>query len=247
MNRLRQALPAGLIASLLISNSILTIGAAPVSLHPENSHYFLYQGKPTILITSGEHYGAVLNLDFDYVRYLDELKAKGLNNTRTFTGAYVEPQGAFNIAKNTLAPSANRFIAPWPRSATPGYANGGNRFALTKWDPAYFQRLKDFVGQARKRGVIVELNLFCPFYEDSQWNLSPQNATNNVNDIGNVSRTNVYTLDKHGGLLAVQEAMVRKIVAELKSFDNVYFEIYNEPYFGGVTMEWQHHIVDVIV
>ena len=247
MNRLRQALPAGLIASLLISNSILTIGAAPVSLHPENSHYFLYQGKPTILITSGEHYGAVLNLDFDYVRYLDELKAKGLNNTRTFTGAYVEPQGAFNIAKNTLAPSANRFIAPWPRSATPGYANGGNRFDLTRWDPAYFQRLKDFVGQARKRGVIVELNLFCPFYEDSQWNLSPQNATNNVNDIGNVSRTNVYTLDKHGGLLAVHEAMVRKIVAELKSFDNVYFEICNEPYFGGVTMEWQHHIVDVIV
>ncbi len=241
------SLLAGLIASFLISNSILTIGAAPISLHPENSHYFLYQGKPTILITSGEHYGAVVNLDFDYVRYLDELKAKGLNNTRTFTGAYVEPQGAFNIAKNTLAPSANRFIAPWARSATPGYANGGNRFDLTKWDPAYFQRLKDFVGQARKRGVIVEVNLFCPFYEDSQWNLSPQNATNNVNDIGNVSRTNVYTLDKHGGLLAVHEAMVRKIVTELKSFDNVYFEICNEPYFGGVTTEWQHHIVDVIV
>ena len=31
------------------------------------------------------------------------------------------------------------------------------------------------------------------------------------------ARTNVYTLDKHGGLLAVQEAMVRKIVSELRA------------------------------
>ena len=66
-------------------------------MHPDNSHYFLFKGKPTILITSGEHYGAVLNLDFDYVPYLDELKAKKLNLTRTFSGAYVEPQGAFKI------------------------------------------------------------------------------------------------------------------------------------------------------
>ena len=221
--------------------------AKPLEAHPDNPHYLVYRGKPTILIGSGEHYGAVLNLDFDYVRYLDELKAKGLNVTRTFTGAYVEPQGAFNIAKNTLAPSPHRFIAPWARSSEPGYAQGGNKFDLMKWDPAYFRRLKDFLTQAEKRGVIVEMNLFCPFYEEPQWNLSPQNATNNVNDLGQIPRNQVYTLDKHGGLLSVHEALVRKIVTELKGFDNLYYEICNEPYFGGVTMEWQHHIADVIV
>src|SRR4051812_1268980 len=76
----------------------------PISLHPSNPHYFLYHGRPTILITSGEHYGAVLNLDFDQVRYLDQLADDSLNLTRLFTGAYVEPQGAFNISGNTLAP-----------------------------------------------------------------------------------------------------------------------------------------------
>ena len=40
--------------------------------------------------------------------------------------------------------------------------------------------------------------------------------------------------------------MVRKIVAELKDFDNVYYEICNEPYFGGVTLDWQHHIAEKI-
>ncbi len=79
--------------------------AAPLSLHPENPHYFLFRDKPAVLITSAEHYGAVLNLDFDYVKYLDTLAADGLNLTRIFSGAYVEPQGAFNIEKNTLAPA----------------------------------------------------------------------------------------------------------------------------------------------
>src|SRR5262245_13579751 len=186
--------------------------AQPLALHPENPHYFLYNNQPTIIITSGEHYGAVLNLDFDYVKYLDELVSKKLNGTRTFTGAYVEPQGAFNIARNTLAPARDRFICPWARSATPGYPNGGNKFDLNKWDDAYFKRLRDFLGEAQTRGIIVEMNLSCPFYEEAQWKLSPQNTLNNVNNVGNVPRTNVYTLDKHGGLLPVHDAMVKKIV-----------------------------------
>src|SRR5207249_10702412 len=57
----------------------------------------------------------------------------------------------------------------------------------------------------------------------------------------------VYTLDKNGGLLAVQDTLVRKLVRELNTFDNLYFEVCNEPYFGGVTLDWQHHIVDTIV
>jgi len=219
----------------------------PIGLHPENPHYFLWHDRPTILITSGEHYGAVLNLDFDYRKYLDALAADGLNNTRAFTGAYVEPDGAFNIARNTLAPLAGRFICPWPRSDQPGYANGGNKFDLSRWDKDYFARLKDFVSHAEKRGVVVELALFCPMYEDKQWTLSPMNAANNINGLGDIGRNDVYTLDKNGGLLAAQETLTRKLVTELNSFDNVMFEICNEPYFGGVTMEWQHHIADVIV
>ena len=221
--------------------------AAPLALHPDNPHYFLFAGKPAVLISSGEHYGAILNLDFNYVKYLDTLRQDGLNLTRTFTGAYVEPLGAFNIASNTLAPAGGRFICPWARSSTPGYANGGNKFDLTKWDDAYFRRLKDFVGKASDRGIVVELALFCPFYDEAQWKLSPLHDANNINGLGKVARTNVYTLNKHGGLLAVQMAMVRKIVSELQGFENVIYEICNEPYFGGVTLDWQDYIANVIL
>ncbi len=226
-----------------------SVGAAksePIKLHPENPHYFLWRDKPTILITSTEHYGAVLNRAFDYKRYLATLQADGLNLTRTFSGAYCEPVGAFTIERNTLAPAQNSLLCPWARSDTPGYANGGNKFDLTKWDPQYFQRLTDFVAEADRHGIVVEMVLFCPFYEDSMWQLSPMNAANNVNGIGQLVRTDVYTL-KDKALLAVQDAMVQRVVEALKDFDNFYYEICNEPYFGGVTEEWQAHIAETIV
>ena len=238
------------LAAVLLMVGLLTSApgraAEPLRLHPENPHYLSWRGEPTVLVTSGEHYGAVLNLDFDYQPYLEELQSHGLNQTRTFTGAYCEPPGAFNIQGNTLAPDEGRLICPWARSAVDGYAGGGHKFNLTRWDDAYFQRLKDFVRTAGQRGVVVELVLFCPFYEDAMWELSPMNAQNNVNGVGEMPRTEVYTLE-HPKLLEIQQAMVRKIVRELNEFDNLYYEICNEPYFGGVTDTWQRRIVETIV
>ncbi len=216
------------------------------ALHPENPRYFLFRGKPTILITSGEHYGAVLNLDFDYTRYLDALQADGLNHTRTWLGTYREIPGSFNIEQNTLAPRPQRYSAPWQRSDRSGYFDGGNKFDLAKWDEAHFARLKDFLRQAAQRGIVVELNLFCPNYNDDLWKANPMHAENNVNGLPVIPANEVYTL-KHQPFVAVHEAVTRKVVKELNEFDNLYYEICNEPYFGGVTMAWQDRIVAVIV
>ena len=217
----------------------------PIALHPDNSHYLLFRGRPTVLIGSTEHYGAVLNLDFNYVRYLDELQAQGLNLTRTFSGVYCEADQSFQIKHNTLAPARGRLIAPWARSATPGSADGGAKFDLGRWDDAYFRRLKDYLSAAGRRGIVVELVLFCPFYEDPMWDLSPMNARNNTRGFGTMPRTEVYTL-KHPAMLAAHEALVAKMCAELKDFDNLYYEICNEPYFGGVTLPWQDRIAAAI-
>jgi hypothetical protein len=217
----------------------LTVGQSePIRLHPENPHYFLFRGKPTVLVTSGEHYGAVLNLDFDHAPYLNELKSRGFNLTRAFSGVYAEVPGNFNIRENTLAPKPDRYIAPWPRT--------GAQFDLDRWNDAYFERLKSFLSEAGKRGIVVEYVLFCPFYEDGMWNISPLNARNNVQGVGNCPRTEAYTL-KHPELVRRQQDLVRKAAEELKGFDNLYYEICNEPYFGSVTLEWQHQIADTIV
>jgi hypothetical protein len=205
------------------------VQAAPIQLHPANPHYFEYHGAPTILITSAEHYGAVLNLDFDYVAYLDTLHRDGLNYTRLFTGVYLEREGSFGIQNNPLAPAAGRAITPWARSDRPGYANGGNKFDLDRWDPAYFQRLGDFVKQAAKRDIIVEVALFSSIYREAHWKYSPLHPDNNINGTQIEDWGKAHTLD-NGNLMAHQERMVRRIVRKLSAFDNVFFEIQNEPW-----------------
>jgi hypothetical protein len=225
-------------------------GAPTLRLHPTNPRYFLFRGKPTVVITSGEHYGALLNLDFDYRRYFDTLRADGLNGTRIFAGTYVETGGNFDIASNTLDPARGRFISPWARSTTDGYADGGAKFDLTRFDEAYVARLRDVLAEASARGIIVELVLFCPLYEDSMWAVSPMNpanhVSNNVNGVPPLRREDVLTLDKSGPLLAVQEAVARHLVAAVGGFDNVYLEICNEPYATHVPEDWQRHMTTVV-
>ncbi len=71
-------------------------------------------------------------------------------------------------------------------------------------------------------------------------------ADNNVNGVGKGGRLDPYT-GKDEDLTDLQEALVRKIVGELKDYDNIYYEICNEPYFGGVTKEWNDRMASVIV
>lgn len=202
----------------------------PIRLHPGNPHYFLFRGKATVLITSGEHYGAVLNPDFDFHRYLATLEADGLNYTRLFSGSYVEVPGeSFGIRHNDLAPESGRFLAPWARSDVPGYAGGGNKFDLDRWDNNFFARLHEFLSDAAKRGILVEITLFSSHYGDAQWRLSPLNASNNVNGTDAIRWTNLHT-PQNGNLLAHQERYTRRLVREVNAFDNVIFELENEPW-----------------
>ncbi len=237
-----------LLTALLISSCSSPKSPKPVSVHPGNPHYFLFREKPTILIGSTEHYGAVMNLDFDYVKYLDELAGCGLNITRTFSGIYVEPAGAFGIKKNTMAPAPGQYITPWARSSEPGYSNGGNKFDLSKWDEAYFARLKDFITEAGKRNIIVELDLFSCIYDTVQWKLSPLYYGNNINNMQAVREWKEVLSLKHPELLDIQSKMTRKIVTELKDFDNLYYEICNEPYFGDTLAlrEWEDYMTGVV-
>lgn len=242
---LRSVLFAGLVVL-----GAAAAAAAPIRLHPDNPHYFEWRGRPTVLITSAEHYGAVLNADFDYIKYLDTLARDGLNLTRVFSGMYCENPTAFNITRNTLAPAPGRLLAPWARSDVPGGNDGGSKFDLTRWDEAYFRRLRDFVAHADRRGIVVEFTFFCPFYRDDMWRLSPLHADNNVNGLGAVPREAVYTAVRSGGLQAVHEAMVTRIVQALADADNVLWEICNEPYVPKARMvppEFEHRIADVIV
>ena len=209
---------------------MIRIWAQPLSLHPDNPHYFIYKGKPLVLVTSAEHYGAVLNMAFDYQTYLQTLHDEGMNYTRIFTGSYVEIPGSFGIENNTLAPAVGNYVTPWKRTDEEGLYRGENKFDLSEWNPAYFERLRSFVALAGKLDIIVEVTLFCSTYQDTYWERNPFNPGNNTNNLPeDLKRKESNTL-QNGKLSGFQKKMVEKIVTELNSFNNVFYEIQNEPW-----------------
>ena len=228
--------PLRLYASLLLLSLNALAATPPLRLHPENPRWFEWRGRAIALITSAEHYGSALNLDFDFRRYLATLERDGMNYTRVFAGTYVEPQGAFGIQRNTLAPRPQRFLAPWARSDQAGYAGGGNRFDLDRFDPDYLARLKEVLAEAGRRGVVVELTLFCSTYGEAQWAVHPLNASNNLQSLAIPDWRTLNTSASPPPMRLVQDRFVRWLVRELNDFDNLFFEIQNEPWADNHTL-----------
>jgi hypothetical protein len=64
--------------------------------------------------------------------------------------------------------------------------------------------------------------------------------------VGSIPWHRYNTLDDLG-VVARQDALLRKTLEELNEFDNVYYEICDEPYFSGAspaeTAAWQDHMI----
>ncbi len=50
--------------------------SSPIRIHPQNSKLFEFRGRPLLLLTATEHYGAVINRNFDHLTYLDDTAGK---------------------------------------------------------------------------------------------------------------------------------------------------------------------------
>lgn len=198
----------------------------PIQLLADNPHYFEYKGKPMALITSAEHYGAVLNLDFDFEKYLTTLHDQGMNYTRVFVGSYFEiPEKSFSIQHNTLAPNSGKVIVPWVSKIV----NGRNQYDWDSFDALYFKRLNEFMTLASSLDIIVEVTLFSSIYNEDHWEMNPQNPVNRKEGTGELNFTEIHTLNNNG-FLPLQKKYVEKIVNELNRYDNFFFEIQNEPW-----------------
>ena len=201
-----------------------------VRIDPDNPKYLLFRGKPLTLVSASEHYGSVINRPFDYEKYLDDAVAHKITMTRTFL-LYREMQSARNPS-SPCKPESPDYIAPFVRKG-PGKAMDGEPvYDLDAWNPEYFERLHKFLDAASKRRIIVELTVFSNSYSPETWALNPLRAENNLQHVGAVEWEEYITL-KDKELVRRQTAYARKIIDETSQYDNVYYEICNEP-GGGI-------------
>lgn len=224
--------------------------ADALRINPENPKYFLFRGKPLVLISASEHYGSIINRPFDFRRYLADAAEHKMTMTRTFL-LFRELQSARNPS-SPCKPESPDYIAPYIRPGPGKALDGELQYDLDRWNPEYFERIHRFLDAASEKGIVVELTLFSNTYAENIWALNPLRAENNKQQVGHVPWQD-YTSLKDPGLVRRQTEYARKIIAETSNYDNVYYEICNEP-GGGVPGQsspadvdaWQNMIAGVI-
>lgn len=230
------------IAAVLIVTATTTLNSQ-VSVSKTNPHYLIYNNKPIILITSDHHYGAVIDLDFDYVKYLGYLADNGMNLTRIYPGGMFEPSDKY-LPGNPLGPLPGRQLLPWLKSGQPGASKmlaesdkPSFKYDLDKWNPEYFARLKAFVKLARDKNIIVEIPFFNGMYADC-WPLMAMYHSNNIQNAGPYEAKDcglfTTTDNQNKDVIKYQKEYIKKIVTELNDFNNLIYDICDEPSLQGL-------------
>ena len=218
--------------ALLLAFTALSAAHAQdaVRIDSENPKYLWFRGKPLVLISASEHYGSVINRPFDYEKYLADAAQHRMTMTRTFL-LYRELQSARNPS-SPCKPESPDYLSPFVRSGPAKAMDGEPIYDLDQWNSEYFERLHRFLDLASKDGIVVELTVFSNTYANDVWALNPLRAENNIQHVGTVDWEDYISL-KNPQLVRRQSAYARKIIQETAGYDNVYYEICNEP-GGGI-------------
>jgi hypothetical protein len=231
----------------------------PLCSNVANPRYFSDDSGKAIYLT-GSHTWAVMQdiwleseprRSMDYGAFLQMLEDYGHNFMRFWQ--WGQPSKAPWSTALTL-------FDPMPYERTgPGLAQDGKpKFDLTKWNEAYFRRLRKRIEQAGEHGVYASVMLFeawCIRHatapENDAWASHPMNPANNVNGvtdnpvISNGKAWNFFSLNCPQ-LLFWQKDLVKKVIDTVNDLDNVLFEIGNEVPPTREAMAWQNAMCDFV-
>jgi hypothetical protein len=220
----------------------------PLSRLAANPRYFT-DGSGKAIYLTGSHTWANFATDqgstyppaaFDYDKYLDFL----LEHNHNFFRGWVWDL-PFSVQGHNGGPFYWDPFA-WQRTG-PGLATDGRpSFDLSKFNQAYFDRLRARVIAARDRGIYVSIMLFQAYaiqFNRNEKDGYPLDGRNNINRIDAGIGYAAHTLE-FPAVTAIQEAYVRKVIDTVNDLDNVLYEIANEA--GSYATRWQYHMIDFI-
>lgn len=217
--------------------------AGHIKPYSKNPSYWEYHGEPLLLV-GGSDRDNVFQWAHDGAKLTDHLDL-----LRSCGGNYIR----CTISSREYTPEGYRWdLLPYP------FAKVGDKYDLKKWNDVYWEKLRTFLHETQKRGIVVQLEIWDRWNEsgDSRqarfgWYWSAWNPNNNVtydwpdSPLLKEGRTSFYNafhmaaVEKDPVLLPLQQRFVEKIVDEVVDggFDHVLFQIDNESGIGDETLE----------
>ena len=222
--------------------------SGPLRVSKDNPRYFADAGGRIVYLTGAHTWPNLRDMGhtdqpvpLDWPGYLDFLTERHHNFIRLWS---------WDLARHVDESGGVIYTSPfpWPRVGPGSALDGKPRFDLTRFEQSYFDRLRQRVESAGRRGIYVSVMLFEGWgvqFAGEAWAGHPFNAANNTNGVdGDPDRTGkglaVYTLQVPA-VTRVQEAYVRKVIDTVGDLGNVLYEIANEA--GPYSTEWQYHMI----
>ncbi len=232
-------------------------------MHPDNPRYFTDGSGRAVYLTGSHTWNNQVDMGrgdppepFDFGAYLDFLGRLGHNFIRLWTW---DSTTLDTRANGRLGKDFVHHVAPLPWARTgPGEAlDGKPKFDLTRFDDAYFKRLRDRTAAAGRRGIYASVMLFegwglshgnqgraAP--EGWAWRSHPFHPRNNVNGINAGVDPDALSGPVHSladpEINAIQVAYIQKVVDTVNDRDNVLYEVINE----GGQQEWDWWVVKTV-
>ena len=245
------------VPALAFAGTSLQPASGPLRVSVDNPRYFT-DGSGKAIYLTGSHTWANLQDAgasdpppvFDYPAYLAYLRAHNHNFFRLWSWEQAK-WAPWSADATWFAPSV------YERTGPGNALDGKPRFDLTRFNQAYFDRMRARIVEAGAQGIYVSVMLFDgwsvgrkPGAPGNPWSGHPYNANNNVNGVngdpnGDGDGYEVQTL-AISEITALQEAYVRKVIDTVNDLDNVLYEICNESNQGSQEIRWQYHMIDLI-
>lgn len=220
----------------------------PLTVHPGNPRYFADASGHPIYLTGSHNWanmqdmGFPLAYKFDWEGYLAMLELHNHNFMRLW-GWQQAAWGPWTPEKILIQPTLYMRTGP-------GVAlDGGLKFDLKRFNPAYFARMKTRLTECRDRGIYCAVQLFQGWSSNKRgicgvktWSGHPYNAQNNINGIdGDKNRDDVVDVDEPA-IRELHAAYLNKVADTTRDLDNVLYEVINE----GGDKDWDWWVVDTI-
>ncbi len=228
--------------------------AGPLRVHPDNPRYFTDGSGRAVYLTGSHTWDTIVDMGrtdpprkFNFPVYLNWIKRLNHNFIRLWTCEPATWDTSANKQKTLLTAAPQ----PWARTGPGKALDGKPKFNLDKFNPIYFDRLRNRVSAADKQGIYVSIMLFEGWamqFSNGAWEGHPFNPKNNINGIdGDVNKDGkgleIHTLENKA-VTAVQETYVRKVIDTVNDLDNLLYEISNENH--PPSTQWQYHIIRFI-
>ncbi len=222
---------------------------APLRALPSNPNYFTDGTGKAIYLTGSQTWNTLQDWGtdhspqpLDFTAFVKMLAAHHHN----FTLLWMEELPTFRHLPSTASAPPDISVTPFPWLRTgPGIATDGKpKFDLTKFDPAYFERLRSRVRQLDSAGIYAGVYFFTAEFLHAfrfAGDGCPFTGSNNVNGIDDGGGVGAVAMTEPNAMTAIHDAYVKKVIDTLNDQPNVLWIVSEEA--PDESAWWNSHLI----